>query len=152
MNLDAEGLVKTVLHAKRKGFFRMKPIFKPYAATSDSELTKLQKEIGVTLPAELRNWLTALGYGDIGDELSFRREWFAAIDTGQLKGCARFAQDVLGNFYAFDFSGRIFYLSRSQPVFAVMSKGFLEFVDELVGRDYMVVKWSDTLQTEHYEW
>lgn len=112
----------------------------------------LEEEIGATLPIDLRNWLLALGYGDIDEELSFRREWLANIESGQLKGNARFAQDVLGNFYAFDSSGCIFFLSRSEPVFAAMSKSFLGFIEELVRRDYKLVDWVNTLETQKYEW
>ena len=104
------------------------------------------------LPNDLRSWLLALGYGDIDEELSFRREWVARIESGQLKGGVRFAQDILGNFYAFDSNGRIFFLSRSEPVFAAISKGFLEFIDELVRRDYKLVDWVNTLETQKYEW
>ena len=152
MTSEVDELVKIVLSASRKGLFRRRPIFKPYAATSSEELSMLEEEIGATLPIDLRNWLLALGYGDIDEELSFRREWLANIESGQLKGNARFAQDVLGNFYAFDSSGCIFFLSRSEPVFAAMSKSFLGFIEELVRRDYKLVDWVNTLETQKYEW
>jgi len=152
MTLDVDMLAKTVLSASRKGLLRKKPVFKPHVATSSAELSKLEGEIGTPLPNDLRNWLLAVGYGDIDDELSFRREWLASIESGQLKGSARFAQDILGNFYAFDASGRIFFLSRSEPAFAAMSKGFLEFIEELVRRDYKLVDWVNTLETQKYEW
>ena len=152
MTLEIDGLARTVLSASRKRLFRTKPIFKPYAATSSEELSKLEEEIGTKLPNDLRSWLLILGYGDIDEELSFRRDWLASIESGHLKGGARFAQDILGNFYAFDPSGRIFFLSRSQPVFAAMSKGFLEFIEELVRRDYKLMDWVNTLETQKYEW
>jgi hypothetical protein len=152
MTLDIDGLTKTVLSASRKGLLRRKPIFKPYATTSSDELSKLEEEIGTPIPSDLRKWLLAVGYGDIDEELSFRRDWFARIESGELKGSARFAQDILGNFYAFDSSGRIYYLCRSEPVFAEISKGFLEFVDELARRDYKLVDWVGTLETQKYEW
>ncbi|TWO70302.1 hypothetical protein FN976_15020 [Caenimonas sedimenti] len=152
MTLDVTGLTKTVLSASRKGLLRRKPIFKPYATTSSDELSKVAEEIGTPLPLDLRNWLLAVGYGDIDEELSFRRDWLVSIESGHLKGGARFAQDILGNFYAFDSSGRIFYLCRSEPVFAVMSKNFLEFIEELVRRDYKLVDWVNSLETQKYEW
>ncbi len=152
MTLELDGLVKAVFSASRKGFFRQKPIFEPYAMTSSGELSELEGEIGIPLPNDLRCWLLALGYGDIDEEMSFRREWFASIDSGQLKGGARFAQDILGNFYAFDGDGHVFYLSRSQPVFAAISKGFLEFIDELMRRDYQLVDWVNSLASQRYEW
>ena len=152
MTLEVDALAKTVLSASRKGLLRTKPVFKLHAATSSAELSKLEEEMGTPLPNDLRNWLLAVGYGDIDHELSFRREWLASIESGQLKGSARFAQDILGNFYAFDSSGRIFFLSRSEPVFAAMSKGFLEFIEELVRRDYKLVDWVSALETQKYEW
>jgi len=152
MTLEIDGLAKTVLSASRKGLLRKRSIFKLHAATSSDELRELEEEIGIPLPNDFRSWLLALGYGDIDEELSFRREWFAGIESGQLKGGARFAQDILGNFYAFDSTGRIFYLSRSQPVFAAISKGFSDFIDELVRRDYKLVNWMNTLETQRYEW
>ena len=127
-------------------------MFKPYGATSSDELSKIEGELGTPLPSELRDWLLAVGYGDIDDELSFRRDWLAKVETGQLKGGARFAQDILGNFYAFDSSGRIFYLCRSQPVFAAIAEGFLAFIEELTRRDYKLVDWVNSLETQKYEW
>jgi len=152
MTLDVDTLAKTVLSASRKGLLRKQRVFKPHAATSSTELSKLEGDIGASLPNDLRSWLLAVGYGDIDDELSFRREWLASIESGQLKGSARFAQDILGNFYAFDTSGRIFFLSRAEPVFAAMSKGFVEFIEELVRRDYKLVDWVNNLETQKYEW
>jgi hypothetical protein len=152
MTLEIDGSVKAVLAASRKGLLRRKPVFKSYATTSSGELSEVEEKISIPLPNDLRNWLLALGYGDIDEELSFRREWFAGIESGQLNGGARFAQDILGNFYAFDSSGRVFYLSRSQSVFAAMSKGFMEFIDELIRRDYKLVDWVNTLETQRYEW
>jgi len=147
-----DALAKTVLSARRKGLLGSKPVFKPHLATSSAELSKLEDEIGTSLPNDLCNWLLVLGYGDIDEELSFRREWMASIASGQLKGSARFAQDILGNFYAFDSGGHIFFLSRSEPVFAAMSKSFLEFIKELIRRDYKLINWVSTLETQRYEW
>lgn len=152
MTLNIDLLAKTVLSARRKGLLRRQPVFKPYAATSPGELNKIEKEVGTPLPNDLRDWLLAVGYGDVGDELSFRRDWLAGIETGQLKGCARFAQDILGNFYAFDSNGRIFYVCRSEAVFAALSKGFREFIDELARRDYKLVDWVNSLEPQKYEW
>ncbi|MFY8041601.1 MAG: SMI1/KNR4 family protein, partial [Rhodoferax sp.] len=115
-------------------------------------LGAMEKEIGISLPNDLRRWLLALGYGDINEELSFRAEWFALIESGQLQGGARFAEDILGNFYAFDAIGCVFYLCRSQPAFAQVSKSFAEFVEELVRHDYKLLDWVSTLSTEPYEW
>lgn len=152
MTLDINELTKTVLSASRKGLLRRKPIFKPYAATFSDELSKVEQEIGALMPNDLRNWLLAVGYGDIDDELSFRRDWFARIESGKLTGGARFAQDILGNFYAFDSSGRIFYLCRSEPVFSAVSENFLKFIEELIRRDYKLIDWVNSIETQKYEW
>lgn len=151
MTLDLDALTKTVLSATRKGLIRRTPVFRPYATTSPHELVQEEERIGAPLPSELRSWLLSVGFGDIDEELSFRREWLARIESGELKGSARFAQDILGNFYAFDTGGRIFLLSRSEPVVAVMAKSFLGFVDELVRRDYRLVDWVNTLETQKCE-
>jgi len=145
-------LAKTVLSASRKGFFRQKPIFKAHRKVSASELAALERKIKITIPSNLRDWLLAVGYGDVGEEISFREEWFAAIESGQLKGGARFAQDILGNFYAFDSCGKIYYLSRSEPVFATMAESFLEFVGELIHCNYKLIDWTNSLKTKKYEW
>jgi len=152
MTQEIDALVNTLLSTSRKGLLRGRPVFKLHVETSSAELSKLEEEIGISLPNDLRNWLLAVGYGDIGDELSFRREWLKRIESGQLKGSALFAQDILGNFYAFDASGRIFFLSRSGPTFAEMSKDFLAFIEELVRRDYKLVDWVNALETRRYEW
>lgn len=152
MTLDVSMLAKTVLSASRKGLLRKKPVFKPRAATSSAELSELEEEIGTQLPSDLRNWLLTVGYGDIDGELSLRQEWLASIESGQLRGSARFAQDTLGNFYAFDGSGRIFFLSRSEPVYAAMTKGFLDFIEELIKRDYKLLDWVSALETKKYDW
>ncbi|WP_458237384.1 hypothetical protein [Pseudomonas sp. P5_A2_2] len=152
MSMSIDTIAKTVLSASRKGLFRHRPVFKAHARVSPEELRSLERKIGIPVPADLCDWLLEIGYGDIDEELSFREEWFAPIEKGQLKGGSRFAQDVLGNFYAFDSSGRIYFLSRSEPVFAVMSKDFLEFAEDLIRRDYKLSEWIDRLETQRYEW
>lgn len=152
MSMGIDELVKTVLSASRKGLFRQKPVFNAHGAVLPDELERVETNIGTLVPAPLRDWLLAVGYGDIDEEMSFREEWFVPIEKGQLKGGVRFAQDVRGNFYAFDSSGRIYFLSRSEPVFAAMSKDFLEFVGELIRRDYKLGEWIDALEAQKYDW
>jgi hypothetical protein len=152
MNTEIEHLAKTLIAASRKSFFKKKPMFELYEQTSLSELNSLALQLGVELPSDLRWWLNALGYGDINEELSFRQDWFAIIETGQLKGGVRFAQDILGNFYAFDSSGVVYYLSRSEPVFAALSVNFQGFIRDLASRDFKVVDWVNSLETHRYEW
>jgi hypothetical protein len=151
--MTIDSLAKTVLAATRKGFFRQKPVFMPHSRASSDELLALEKGMGVVMPDDLRAWLVAVGYGDLSDQLSFRKEWIAPIEIGQLKGGARFAQDVLGNFYAFGSSGgTIYYLARSEAVFAPIATSFLGFIEELVRRDYDLANWIGTLETQKYEW
>lgn len=145
-------LISIVHSANRKGLFRLTPVFKAHRMASLDELSAAEKKIGIAIPSDLRNWLLVLGYGDIDEEMSLREEWFAAMESGPLKGGARFAQDILGNFYAFDSSGCIYFLSRSQPVFSMISRSFSEFVEELVRRDYKLVDWVNTLATQAYRW
>lgn len=104
------------------------------------------------MPASLRAWLLVAGYGDIDDEISFREDWFASIEGGQLKGGGTFAQDALGNMYAFDATGQIYYLCRSEPVYAAMSSDFSTFLEELVRRDYKLGEWVDSVETRQYDW
>ena len=152
MSMNIDELAKTVLSASRKEMFRRKPLFEAHAAVLFDELEELERKIDAPLPASLRAWLLAVGYGDVDGKLSFREPWFAPIKTGQLKGGAIFAQDVLGNFYAFDSSGCIFFLSRSEPAFAAMSDSFTEFIGELVRRDYKLGAWTDALEVQRYAW
>jgi hypothetical protein len=146
-------LAMTVLSASRKGLFRQRPIFRAHAKLSSGELPALEERIRVALPGDLRDWLLTVGYGDLDEQLSFRDEWFAPIESGQLAGGAIFAQDILGNFYAFDRSlAQVYYLSRSERAFALIASSFLEFMKELVHRDYKLVDWTNTLKTTRYDW
>lgn len=148
-----DALVKTVLSANRKGIFRTKPVFKPHASVSPEDLLGLESSIGLVIPGDLRAWMLAVGYGDLDDELSFRKEWFVLLDRGQLKGGATFALDVLGNYYAFDsLHGGIYYLARFETVFAPLAASFSEFMHGLVSRDYKLVDWVDALETQPYAW
>jgi hypothetical protein len=86
------------------------------------------------------------------DEISFREEWFAAIERGELSGGAIFAQDIQGNYYAFDSNGHVYFLSRSDRTFAEVSTDFRSFIEEIVRRDYKVVAWMNAVQTRPYNW
>lgn len=152
MLVNIETLARTVLSASRKKWLGSKLVFKPHAKVTPEELKSLEGKIGASVPNQLYHWLKLVGYGDVGEELSFRKEWFVTLETGPLNGGVRFAQDILGNFYAFDSFGTIYYLSRSEPVFAAISNDFLDFLSELVRRNYKLVDWIDTLETKRYEW
>ncbi|QNM96727.1 SMI1/KNR4 family protein [Chitinimonas koreensis] len=150
MNVDIGSLAKIILAARRRKLFRSAPIFDAHAVVSPDELRYLDSKVGTALPAALRDWLLAVGYGDIDDELSFREAWFAALETGPLQGSATFAQDTLGNFYAFDAAGRIYFLARSEPAFTVVAENFSVFVEELIRRDYKLGEWMDAVKMETY--
>jgi hypothetical protein len=150
--MELRELAETVSLARRKGMFRQRQVFAPYANTSASELQQMQVDLGRELPNAFNEWLLTLGFGDINEELSFRREWVAPIERGQLEGAVRFAQDIEGNFYAFDDRGRVYFLSRSEPVFALVAEDFPHFVEELVRRNYDLMEWIRSLSTEKYDW
>jgi hypothetical protein len=148
-----DALVKTVLATTRKGFFRTRPVFRPHASVSPEDLLALESRLGAAIPGDLRDWLLMVGYGDLDDELSFREEWFVLLEYGQLEGGATFAQDELGNHYAFDpLHGGIYYLARSEAVFSPIAANFLEFMQGLVSRDYKLIDWVDALETQPYAW
>ena len=69
-----------ILSAKRKRFFGSKLIFERYKLATDLE--DIEGEFGISIPASMKSWLINAGYGDIGEVLSFRREWFNIIELG----------------------------------------------------------------------
>ena len=148
---DIQALVSIATSATRKGFFRRRLVFRDRMAVSEQDISALEATLGVALPDSLRAWLLAAGCGNLDDELSIQCSWFVPIEKGELTGGAMFAQDILGNFYAFDSSGGIYFLSRSEPVVATVAKDFLEFMGELIRRDFKVVDWVDSFETRPYE-
>jgi len=150
--VTVEALSVQVLATFRRRFLWKRPVFLRYSAASLDGLRSVQKEIGAELPAQLMEWLLLVGYGDLGEDLSFRQEWFMRVSSGELTGAVIFAQDILGSFYAFDASGRIYYFPRTESAYAFVSKDFLSFMEELVQRNYELVEWMDTLPTDAYDW
>ena len=125
-----EALLSRILSAKREGLVARKSMFEPYRPADDIE--NVEARIGTSLPASLQAWLMAAGYGDLNQVLSFRSEWFKAIDRGELQGHVVFAQDDLGNFYSFSpIDGTIHFISRSAPEFGVLAIDFESFLAEL---------------------
>lgn len=146
-----EALFARILNARHKRFFGSKPVFEPYKPASD--ISSVEAKVGMALPAALRGWLAAAGYGDINEVLSFRSEWFNVIDRGELKGHVVFAQDILGNHYCLSpVDGTIHFISRSAPEYAVVSKNFTAFLEELERRDFQLEEWMDGLTAQRYEW
>jgi hypothetical protein len=146
-----EPLFSRVLSARRKRLFGSKPLFQPYKPATDIE--SVEARVGALLPASLRAWLVAAGYGDIDEALSFRSEWFDSIDRGELQGHVMFAQDDLGNFYSFSPNdGTIHFICRSAPEFAVLATNFAAFLAELEHRDFRLKEWTDSLKAQPYSW
>lgn len=150
--MDIEATVTTILLARRKSLFHSGPVYVADSQVSPDELDNMEFRLGLTLPLTLRQWLITAGYGDIDDQLSFREAWFFRLKIGELSGGACFAQDILGNFYVLDSSGHIYFLSRSEATYAPMTKNFLEFMKELVRRDFKLIQWTDTLDALEYSW
>ena len=120
---------------------------------SPQDLNSLEQRIGCRLPADMRFWLTTIGFCDIGDELSIRPEWFCAVDQGHLKGAVMFAQDTLGSFYAFvPDDGRIVFFARFQHGYAELSEDFRGFLQQLAACDFNVLHWVGTIPLMPYDW
>lgn len=150
MNIDT--IAKIVLSAKTRSWFRERLLFNRHAAVSTDQLASVEHQLGIQLPGEFREWLLLAGYGDVDDVLSFRREWIRKIGSGPPANGVSFSQDILGNFYAFDVPlGRVYYLARSEPVFALLSGSFCEFMETLVARSYDLEGWIDSASTQEYD-
>ena len=146
-------LAERLLTRTRKKWFRTRQLFESYAPVSAADLERVEQEVGSNLPADLRDWLLAVGYGDIDESLSFRYEWFRSFEQGHLKGAVFFAQDDLGNFYAYLPSDEsIIFFYRSAPEYAVLAPSFRSFMEELEGRDFELGEWVDSLATLPYPW
>ena len=94
-------LAARFLNTTRKKWFRVRPLFEAYKPITASEVERIEAKVGAALPEDLKAWLLAVGYGDVDETLSFRYEWFFAVEQGQLRGVVSFAQDERGNFYAY---------------------------------------------------
>ncbi|WP_431097197.1 SMI1/KNR4 family protein [Polaromonas aquatica] len=146
-------LVERLLSARRKAWFRSRPVFEGCAAASDAEVAAIEAQVGRRLSEDMRIWLVTAGFGDIDGTLSIRREWFQLVEEGELKGGFRFAQDELGNFYACAPDGhRVVFFSRSEPAYAVIAPSFCSFVEELERRDYKVIEWMASMKLAPYSW
>lgn len=147
-----EAFVDRILSASRKGIFGSKPIFEAYKVAGDIGVAAIERDIGVSLPESLKNWLTKAGFCDL-DEIAFRREFFRVVDRGALIGHVIFAEDIGGNFYAFDpHGGNIFFISRSSPEYAFIADDFPSFMEGLASHDFRLQAWTDGLQALPYDW
>lgn len=139
-------LTERILTKTRKKWLRMRPLFEPFKPVSPSEIERIEGKVGVPLPEDLKVWLLAVGYGDVDESLSFRYDWFCPIKQGRLRGAVIFAQDDLGNFYAYSVGdGSILFFVRSSPEYATVAPGFRAFMEELERRDFQLGEWVDGL-------
>ena len=148
-----EALAECILSGRRKRLLGSKPLFVRYRAVSADGLRQLEAQLGIQFPESLQQWLLLVGYGDVKEDLSFRAEWFSLVENGALKGNVIFAQDILGNFYAFDpQGGKVFFFSRSTPEYAAIAMDFQSFMEELERREFKIIDWMDSLPLLPYDW
>jgi hypothetical protein len=146
-------LAERLLAARRRGSVRSRPVFETYAVASPSDFAAAEAHVRRTLPSDLKSWLLLVGFGDVGEELGFRKEFFSPLQAGEFKGGTQFAQDVLGNLYAFPPNDeRVVFFSRSEPSYAVVSPTFMVFMEELQRRHYKLIDWVDSLELSPYAW
>jgi len=146
-------LINRIVSESRKTWLRTRPVFVRHAPVSSAEIDRIEQEVRTILPTDLREWLLEAGYGDVNEQLSFRREWFRAVEHGHLTGAVLFAQDELGNFYAYvPADGSIVYFCRSSPEYAVLASSFRDFMEELEYRAFKLTEWVDRLPTAPYCW
>ena len=145
-------LAERILMRTRKEWLHNRPLFEPFAAVNDAEIDRVEGKVRARLPEDLRAWLLAVGYGDIDQVLSIRYDWFHAIEKGHLSGAVIFAQDDLGNFYAYSASdGSILFFDRSSREYARVAPSFLSFMEELERRDFKLGTWMNGLDLLPYD-
>jgi len=147
-----KALAERVLSKTRKSWLRTRPVFRPFKPVDLAELERVEGKTGARLSEDLRAWLLAVGYGDVDDVLSFRYDWFHTIGQGNRKGAVSFAQDQLGNFYAFTpDDGSILHFARSSPEYITVAPTFRAFMEELERRDFKLNEWMDSLAMLPYD-
>jgi len=137
-----QSVATRILAMTRKRLLGVRALFEPYEPVSLGEIDRIEKITGTPLPPDLTTWLLTAGYGDLDQVLSFRHDWFQTITEGHLTDAVIFAQDDLGNFYAFwPSDGRIYFLNRSAPEYAAAAASFESFMQELERRDFQLEEW-----------
>jgi hypothetical protein len=130
--------------ASRRATFGRKPLWQQHASTSAEELRELEERLQIAIPEALVQMLLELGYGDINEELSFRKEWITRVQGGPLVGHLIFAQDDRGNFYTADpESGVIHFLSRSEFGYCRLAQDFGSFMERAAAQDFKIVAWAE---------
>lgn len=144
--------MRVVLKSTKRKLFFEKRVFKPYEGCSIDLIREIEERIGFSIPADLAEWLLEMGFGDINEELCFRKNWFVPVLSGRLKGAAFFAQDLNGGFYAICPLGRVYYFTGFDLMYAFVANGFSEFMGILVEGGFEVLKFSDGLCLSKYDW
>ena len=102
------------------------------------------RRMHTALPEELVAFLLEFGFGDINDELSFRRDWVTRVESGPLTGHVVFGQDELGNFYTVDPSSKAVHcMSRSEPGYCYLASSFNKFMREVAIHGFKVMEWVE---------
>ena len=131
--------------ATRATWLGRTPVWRRHAPTSHEELRQVGLRMQIALPEALTQLLVELGFGDINEELSFRKEWLTKVQTGPLIGQLIFAQDDRGNFYTADpRSGAIHFLSRSTFGYCRLASDFSHFLEQAADREFRIVEWAET--------
>lgn len=148
-----DSVTSRILSSRRKRSFGSTPLFEAHKRVTESELAEIERQRHISLPQSLRRFLLSAGYGDINEVLSLRNEWFNIIDRGELTGHVIFAQDILGNFYAFSpIDGGIHFVCRSSPEYAFMAEGFDAFLREFERWEFQLEAWTESLNALPYNW
>ena len=149
-----EELTARILIARRRRLFGSTSIFEQYKQVTASDLDSLESQLGHALPNALRIFLLIAGYGDLnGSYFGLRQEFFSVIETGELANHVMFAQDELGNFYAYSCAdGAIFFIERHAPEHARLADNFETFLEELERRSFDLQGWTDSLKVLPYTW
>ncbi|GHU02671.1 hypothetical protein FACS1894154_12530 [Betaproteobacteria bacterium] len=147
-----QALTERILTKTRKKWFHTYPLFCPFKPVGSADIERVESGVGTPLPNDLKVWLLSAGYGDVDEALSFRHDWFHTIEQGRLKGSVIFAQDDLGNFYAYSPSEQnIHFFARSSSEYATVAPSFGAFMEELERRDFRLGEWMDGLALAPYD-
>ncbi len=137
--------------ATRRTWRGARPVWQRHESTSVEELSQISLGLQLAIPEDLVQFLMELGFGDINEELSFRKEWLTTVQTGPLVGQLIFAQDDRGNFYTADpESGAIHFLSRSEFKYCRLASHFNQFLEQAAAQEFKVVEWAEAQPLVRY--
>lgn len=98
MSTRLDELAKILLSVSRKRLLRKSPVFKPHRKIFADSLDTLERKIGIPIPDDLRDCLFAIGYGDIGEEISFREEMVCRDRVWPTEGRRNICAGYFGEF------------------------------------------------------